>query len=230
MQGMVERVDSGPESAGKAFESVGIVGGTGRLGRGLAYRFGRAGLSVVIGSRDPERASAASLPLGNAIKGGTNVEACAQDVTILAVPWSAHRETLLQLAPHLDGRIVIDAVNPLGVDDVGPFALDVAAGSAAEEAQQLLPRCTVVGAFHHLAANKLRSDEPLDSDVLVVGDDAAIVNRVISLINAIAGLRGVAGGRLRDAHQVEAMTANIIAINRRYGVLAGLRVIGLDPM
>lgn len=228
MHGMVARVDSESEGAGSAIASLGIVGGTGALGRGLAYRFGRAGLTVLIGSREAVRARDISSSLGENVTGGTNLDACRHDATIIAVPWQVHREVLLQLAPHLEGQVLIDAVNPLGFDESGPFALEVDAGSAAEEAQQLLPGCTVVGAFHHLSAGKLHSDQPLDSDVLVVGDDRAAVNGVISLIGAIEGLRGVAAGRLRDARQVEAMTANVIAINRRYGVQAGLRVTGLN--
>jgi NADPH-dependent F420 reductase len=234
MHRMVERVDSDSQGAASAITSVGIIGGTGALGRGLAHRFGRAGLSVVIGSRDGERARDVSASLGDKVTGGTNLDACSQGVTIIAVPWPAHRETLLTLAPHLgaqpEGHVLIDAVNPLGFDERGPFALDVAAGSAAQEAEQLLPLCTVVGAFHHLSAGRLHSDDELDSDVLVVGDDRTAVNRVISLVGLIAGLRGVAAGRLRNAKQVEALTANILAINRRYGVQAGLRVTGLDDV
>jgi NADPH-dependent F420 reductase len=228
MHHMVERVESVPEPVSSAIESVGIIGGTGALGRGLAHRFAISGLAVVIGSRDAERAREVSATLNADVTGGTHADACRQDATIIAVPWSAHRDTLEQLMSHLDGRLVIDAVNPLGFDEGGPFALQVSAGSAAQEAQLLLPGSTVVAAFHHLSAGKLRSEDALDYDVMVVGDDQTAVGRVASLISTVDGLRGIAAGRLRDAQQVEAMTANIIAINRRYRVQAGIRVTGLD--
>jgi NADPH-dependent F420 reductase len=143
------------------------------------------------------------------------------------VPWQAHRETLAALAPHLAGRVVIDAVNPLGFDSRGPFALRPKAGSAAEEAVALLPLSTVVGAFHHLSSELMLTDAPLDSDVLVLGDDRAAIGQVIALIDSIEGLRGVYAGRTRNAGQVESLTANLIAINRRYGIQAGIRVTGL---
>ena len=230
MHHMPERVESVPDPIKSAIASIGIIGGTGALGRGLAHRFAIAGLAVVIGSRDAERARSVSATLPGQVTGGTHADACRQDATIIAVPWLAHGETLVQLTSLLDGRLVVDAVNPLDFDEHGPFALQVAAGSAAQEAQLLLPGSTVVAAFHHLSAGKLRSEDALDSDVMVVGDDQTAVNRVVSLINAVEGLRGIAAGRLRDAQQLEAMTANIIAINRRYRVQAGVRVTGLDEL
>ena len=187
-----------------------------------------AGLHVTVGSRDLLRAQRCADDIGAEVVAADNEGACAQDLVIIAVPWSAHRMTLIELAPALEGRTVIDAVNPIAIDERGPYALPVESGSAAQEAQQLLPSSVVVGAFHHVSAELLQSGESLDADVLVVGDKREAISRVIDIIDAVAGLRGVYAGRLRNAGQIEALTANLIAINRRYRAQSGLRVTGVD--
>ena len=206
--------------------SIGIIGGTGALGGALAFRFATAGYEVRLGSRSTERAQEVARHLGHTVSGGSNADASACDLVVIAVPWSAHRGIVQQLAPHLADRIVVDAVNPLGFDDRGPFAIPVDEGSAAEQAQQLLPSSVVLGAFHHLSAETLRNADALDADVLVVGDDRDAIGRLIAVIDSVAGLRGVYAGRLRNAQQVEALTANLIAINRRYRTQAGVRITG----
>jgi NADPH-dependent F420 reductase len=212
---------------------VGILGGTGDQGRGLAYRFARSGQSVVIGSRDQERAASAVAELRTwpgvtgELVGADNAEAAARaDVVIVAVPWLAHADTLAPLAQPLAGKIVVDCVNPLGFDAQGPFALSVPEGSAAQQAAALLPDSRVCAAFHHVSAVLLADPavESFDLDVLVLGDDRAAVATVAALAERIPGMRGVYGGRLRNAGQVEALTANLIAINRRYKAHAGLRI------
>jgi 8-hydroxy-5-deazaflavin:NADPH oxidoreductase len=230
MHAMGERVDVATDRSSDAPPSIGIVGGTGALGRGLASRLGTAGLRVTIGSRDLVRAQRCAAELGVGVLAASNVHACAHDLVIIAVPWSVHSETLAELAPALAGRTVIDAVNPIAFDDRGPYSLVVEAGSAAQEAQQLLPSSVVVGAFHHMSAELLESAGALDADVLVVGDDREAVVRVIAVIDAVPGLRGVYAGRLRNAGQIEALTANLIAINRRYRAKAGLRITGLNSL
>jgi len=157
-----------------------------------------------------------------------NADACASDLVIIAVPWSVHASTISGLAPHLGDRLVVDAVNPLAFDDRGPHAIPVAAGSAAEEAQQLLPSSTVVGALHHVSADLLLSTSTLDTDVLVAGDDRDAISRVTEVVDSVDGLRGVYAGRLRNCGQLEALAANLIAINRRYRTQAGLRVTGIS--
>ena len=120
----------------------------------------------------------------------------------------------------------MDCVNPLGFDGKGAFALAVQEGSAAEQAQAVLPGSRVVGAFHHVSA-VLLLDETVDSvdiDVLVLGDDRGATDLVQALADRIPGMRGVYGGRLRNCHQVEALTANLISVNRRYKAHAGLRI------
>jgi len=231
MQVMDERVGIKSQSPVSGRPSmVGVIGGTGPLGRGLASRLAAAGHQVRIGSRDPNRAEEAAALLGERITGASNAEVCASDLVVIAVPWPAHEQTIMQLRDELDGRIVIDCVNPLGFDERGPFALSVDAGSAAQQAQQLLPNSTVVGAFHHVSAELLLDGGDLDTDVLVLGDDRGAVDQVIALADSITGLRGVFAGRLRNVGQVEALTANLIAVNRRYRVQSGIRVAGLPPL
>jgi hypothetical protein len=162
------------------------------------------------------------------VVGVSNEVAAERDLVIVAVPWVGHSQLLRELESQLRDTLVVDCVNPLGFDQRGPFAIDVPEGSATEQADLLLPSSVVVGAFHHIAADALLSDDPLSGDVLVVGDDRSGVGAVIEIVDSIDGLRGVYGGRLRNARQVEAFTANLIAINRRYGVQAGIRVTGLS--
>jgi NADPH-dependent F420 reductase len=217
--------------------TVGILGGTGDQGRGLAYRFARAGQSVVIGSRTAERGrqaaeEIAALPgaVDAPVRGGENAwAAAAADVVIVAVPWNGHAELLAALREPLAGKIVVDCVNPLGFDKQGPYALPVAEGSAAQQAAALLPQSRVCAAFHHVSA-PLLADPEIDAihlDVLVLGEDREATDVVQALIARIPSMRGIYGGRLRNAHQVEALTANLIAINRRYKSHAGIRITDL---
>ena len=145
---------------------------------------------------------------------------------LVAVPWEGHGDLLESLRDQLVGKIVIDCVNPLGFDKQGPFALAVEEGSAAQQAEKLLPESRVTAAFHHVSAVHLAdlSIAELDMDVLVLGDDREATDLVRALADAVPGMRGVFGGRLRNAHQVEALTANLIAINRRYKAHAGIRI------
>jgi NADPH-dependent F420 reductase len=142
------------------------------------------------------------------------------------VPWDGHRELLAALAGDLVGKIVVDCVNPLGFDNKGAYALPVEEGSAAQQAQAVLPGSRVVAAFHHVSAVLLLDEQvdQMDSDVLVLGDDREATDLVQELAGVVPGMCGIYGGRLRNAHQVEAMTANLISINRRYKSHAGLRV------
>ena len=207
--------------------SIGVLGGTGEQGRGLATRWAHAGLRVVIGSRSAERAVAVAAEIGHGAAGADNSE-CARacDVVVVAVPWDGHGELLQSLASELAGTVVVDCVNPLGFDKQGAFALPVAEGSAMQQAAALLPDSSVVGAFHHVSAVLLLdlSVESIDTDILVLGDDRAATDLVAALANTIPGMRGIYGGRLRNGHQVEAWTANLISMNRRYKAHAGVRI------
>jgi NADPH-dependent F420 reductase len=211
--------------------TVAVLGGTGPQGRGLVRRWAAAGIPVVVGSRAAERAAETAADLAQAtggdVRGLANAEAAAAgDVVLLAVPYDGHGDLVRSMADALTGKIVVDCVNPLGFDKQGPFALEVAEGSAAQEAAASLPGSTVVAAFHHVSAALLddSSVDSVDCDVLVLGDDRDATDLVRALADAIPGMRGVYGGRLRNAGQVEALTANLIAINRRYKAHAGVRI------
>ena len=206
---------------------VAVLGGTGEQGRGLARRLALAGQRVVLGSRDAGRAAAAAAELPGDVSGADNAAAAqAGDLVIVAVPYDGHRELLASLAGPLAGKVVIDCVNPLGFDKQGAYALPVEEGSAAQQAAAVLPDSRVVGAFHHVSAVLLldESVDQVDTDVLVLGEDREATDLVQALVARIPGMRGVYAGRLRNAGQVEALTANLISVNRRYKAHAGLRV------
>ena len=207
--------------------TVGVLGGTGDQGRGLARRLALAGVAVRLGSRDVARAAAAAATLPGGVRGVANAECAADsDVVVAAVPWEGHGALLASLPAQLAGKVVVDCVNPIGFDQRGAYALDVPEGSACEQAAALLPDSTVVGAFHHVSAVLLLDEslETVDTDVLVLGDQRAATDLVQGLAGLIPGVRGIYAGRLRNAGQVEALTANLISINRRYRSHAGIRV------
>lgn len=207
--------------------TIGVIGGTGDQGRGLAYRWATSGLAVLIGSRDEARAAAAASDIGMGVRGMGNAE-CAEaaDVVLIAVPWAGHDATIASLAPHLAGKVVIDCVNPLGFDKQGAYVLEVAEGSASQRAAALLPESTVVGAFHNVSAVALSDAAKAEvaGDVLVLGDKRDATDLVQALAGRIPGMRGVYAGRLRNARQIEGLTANLIAMNRRYKAHASIRV------
>lgn len=206
---------------------IGVLGGTGEQGRGLARRLALAGQSIVVGSRDAGRAAAAAAEIGSGVVGLDNEECARQsDIVVVAVPWDGHADLLSSLVEALDGKVVVDCVNPLGFDKQGAYALPVAEGSAAQQAAAILSGSRVVAAFHHISAVLLldESVDSIDTDVLVLGDDREATDLVQALADRIPGIRGVYGGRLRNAGQVEAMTANLISMNRRYKAHAGIRV------
>jgi NADPH-dependent F420 reductase len=221
------------DRTGRPIGTVGVLGGTGPQGRGLARRWAESGLDVVIGSRDAHRAEqvAAAIvgdsPRAGRVTGAANDEcASSAEVIVVAVPYDGLAELLSPLAGRLAGRVVVSCVNPLGFDKQGAYAVDVPEGSAAQQAASLLPSSTVVAAFHHVSAVLL--DDPavptVDTDVLVLGDDRDATDLVQRLADVVPGMRGIYAGRLRNARQVEAMTANLISVNRRYKARAGLRV------
>jgi NADPH-dependent F420 reductase len=186
-----------------------------------------AGNPVIIGSRVHDRAHGVAREIGLGVRGLANRDAAREaDLVIAAVPWEGHGELLSGLAPELAGKIVVDCVNPLGFDQRGAYPLPVAEGSAAEQAAALLPDSTVVAAFHHVSAVLLLDPEveSIDCDVLVLGEDRAATDLVQALAARIPGVRGVYAGRLRNCGQIEALTANLVSINRRYKAHAGLRI------
>ena len=229
---------------GRAVESlvVGVLGGTGPMGRGLAVRLAASGQRMLLGSRDANRAAqvaqaatvrataAASGGVNVSVQGGSNTDvAGAADIALVTVPYAGHAHALADLVTPLAGKIVVDCVVPRGWDELGAYVLDVPEGSACQQAAALLPDSFVVGAFHHLSAVLLEdlSCPTLDGDVMVVGDTREANDLVQQLAGRLPGIRGVYAGRLRDAGAVEALGNNLIAINRRYQEPPGIRITGV---
>lgn len=215
-----------------------IVGGSGALGFGLALRLGTAGVPIVIGSRDEERARetaaklAARVPDG-AFTGAANGPAAeGAEVVILSVPFRNQSETLTNLSGHLsEGQLVVDATVPLAaaVSGKATRTLGVWQGSAAQQAEEMLPAgVRVVSALHTVSAALLGDlDHELDEDVLVCGDRRSDKRVAAELIERVPGLRCVDCGRLETARITEQLTALIIGINVRYKTRAGIRITGL---
>jgi NADPH-dependent F420 reductase len=211
-----------------------VIGGTGPQGKGLGYGFAKAGHDVVIGSRSEERAvpvaeEIAARAVTGAVSGASNADAAkSADVVLLAVPYDGHDELVESLAEQLAGKVVISCVNPLGFDKQGPYGLTVER-SAAESAAAIVPTARVTGAFHHVAAASLWSEEDFLSheDVLVCGDDAEAVDLVVDLAATVTGKPGVKAGRLRLARQLEPLTAVLISINKAYKTRSGIAISGL---
>ena len=213
---------------------LGIIGGTGPEGRGLALRFALAGERVVIGSRDEARAqSAAESVLDNApagsVSGATNAAAAAgADVVLVSVPYAAQRSTLSGLTAELAGKVVISLVAPLEFERGRASAVRVEEGSAALEAQALLPDSTVAAAFQNVSAEDLLvPDKSIDSDVVVCADDADALRLVMDLAERIEGVRAVNGGGLANARYVEDLTALLLNINRIYKAHSSIKITGI---
>jgi 8-hydroxy-5-deazaflavin:NADPH oxidoreductase len=214
--------------------TLGLLGGTGPQGRGLALRFALAGHEVLLGSRSAERASGVVTELLGGrdlpIRGVANDEAAVDaEVVLLTFPFEGQAALLPRLAGALAGKVVVDVVNPLAWDERGATMLPVAEGSAAEQAQALLPASRVTAAFHH-APPRLLADpsREVDTDVLVVGDDPEARTVVTGLADAIPGCRGIDAGPLRLARYLEGLTAVVVSVNRRYRIHAGVRITRLS--
>ncbi|MGI9382267.1 MAG: NADPH-dependent F420 reductase [Methyloligellaceae bacterium] len=208
--------------------SLAVIGGTGKLGNGLALRWARAGHPVLIGSRAAERAAETAAEIGNGAQGLSNAEAAAAgEIVVVTVPFATQAEILGDIRGGVDGKIVVDTTVPLVPPKVARVQLP-AAGSAAQAAQALLGEdARVVSAFHNVAAHKLPLDGPIDCDVLVFGDAPADRDVIIGLAEA-AGLRGVHGGPLANSAAAEALTSVLIGINKRYKADgAGIRITGI---
>lgn len=208
--------------------SIGIIGGTGDLGSGLARMWSAAGYRVVIGSRSSEKAAATAAKLGGGVSAAENRgAAAAADIIVLAVPYSSHEATIREVASEAQGKIVVDAAVPLVPPKVAVAQLP-REGSAARIAQSLLgDGVRVVSAFHNVAAAKLHAGRKAPCDVLVFSDDKDAREQVLRLADEIA-TRGVDGGALDNSAAAEALTSVLISINRRYKVPgAGISITGL---
>lgn len=217
---------------------IAIIGGTGPEGLGLGLRFALSGEDVRIGSRDAARARAAAAQ-GNARLAAVGCErrmagdensriADGADIVVLAVPYAGVAELLPQLAPKLDGTLVLDVVNPMErVNGVFRMAR-VAAGSAAEEIQAALPRAHVVSAFKSDSAEHLNDlEHPLAGDVLVCSDHDGARARILGLVGRIANVRAVDAGVLMNSRSLEAITPLLLNLNRRHRAITSIQILGL---
>ncbi|MBB4664102.1 NADPH-dependent F420 reductase [Conexibacter arvalis] len=217
---------------------ISIIGATGDLGFGLAVRLAQAGVPVVIGSRDGARAEEAAerargVVAGGDVRGLANPDAAAaSDLVVLSVPFASQAATLRSLREALRaGTVLLDVTVPLATAVGGrpTRVLDVWQGSAAQQAQELVPAgVTVVSGLHTVAARHLADlDHALDEDALLAGDDRAAKARVAELVGRIPGLRPIDAGRLEMARITEQLTALTIGINIRHRATAGLKISGL---
>jgi 8-hydroxy-5-deazaflavin:NADPH oxidoreductase len=225
--------------------TIAIIGGTGPEGSGLALRWARAGETIVIGSRNAERAAATAANIARQIIGGTgalaraieisgaeNNTACAPaDIVVLTIPFEAHAETLKQLKPSFrPGQILVDTTVPLAASVGGrpTRTLGVWQGSAAQQAQELVPEgVSVVAAFHNVSSELLNGDGPIDSDVIVCSNNQDAGTRIRQLARKIPGVRALDGGKLENARIVEQITALLIGLNIHHKGHSGIRVTGL---
>ena len=226
---MVE--STAPVAAPAAGPTVAIIGGTGHLGAAIARRLARAGVAVVIGSRDAGKAAATASALaadcGRPVGSGANAEAArAADIVILTVPFASQEATLRDIAAAVAGKIVVDTTVPLMPPKVMRVQLPPE-GSAAVRAQRILGEgVRMVSAFHNVAAHKLAEDGFVDCDVLVFGDERAAREAVLRLVG-LCGLRGLHGGALANSAAAEAFTSVLIFVNKTYAADgAGLRITG----
>ncbi len=215
---------------------VGILGGTGPAGRGLAVRLAAAGDDVVIGSRDAERAAGIATDLVSdrparrlVISGASNETAAACELVVLATPWDSAVATVTPLAPALAGKIVVSMANALAKQGREFLALVPPRGSVAATIQAVLPESLVSASFHHLPASEMEDlSAPLVADVLVCSDHALATSATVELVNRIDGLRGVDAGSLAQAAPIEAFTAVLITVNIRHKVHTALQLSGLQ--
>jgi 8-hydroxy-5-deazaflavin:NADPH oxidoreductase len=212
---------------------IAILGGTGKEGAGLGARWALAGHSIIIGSRDPERARTKAAEMREltkklAIVGHGNAEAAALgEVVVIALPAAGLQTTLPEVREACRGKVVVSAVVGLTFRG-GRLFTPPPAGSAAEEAQELLPESRVVAAFHHIAAHELSDTESLiDCDLLYCGTDAEAKAIVVKLAASMA-LRSIDAGPLTNAGPLEGITAILATVNRRYKVMnAGIKITGV---
>lgn len=214
--------------------SIAILGGTGKEGKGLAYRWAKAGYHVHIGSRDPEKAKSAAKEVLDMLGGHAMVEGMSNpdaaqhaNISVLTVPYSAHKETLEGIKDALQGKILVDVTVPLVPPKVATVQMPPA-GSAAQEAREILGNgVEICAAFQNISHEHLLDDRHADCDVLVTGTSKDARGEVIKLVEA-AGLKGWDAGPLENSVVVEGLTSILIGINKKYGSThAGIRITGV---
>jgi len=212
---------------------IAVLGGTGREGKGLAYRWAKAGYQVLIGSRSSERAVTAASEImellegSSSVVGTTNFEAAQQaDIVVITVPYSSHRETLESVKEVLKGKLLIDVTVPIVPPKVTKVQMP-AAGSAAQEAREILGEdVQVTAAFQNISHELLFDEDEINCDVLVTGTSKEARAETLTLVEA-AGLNGWDAGPIENSVVVEGLASVLININKRYGSThAGIRITG----
>ena len=212
---------------------IGIIGGTGPEGLGLAMRFAKAGDQVFIGSRSKERAEDAARRVKEAVpeakvEGLVNDEAVEQaEVVFLTVPWDAHKSTLEGLTEAIGDKVLVDVVVPLLFDRGQPKAILVEEGSAAQQARAIARKAKVISAFHHLDGTDLQNVErPMQGDVLVCGDHQGAMKKVMALVERIEYVRALEAGGLSNSRYLEEWTVLLLHLNRIHNAHTGVRIVG----
>ncbi|MGD0881017.1 MAG: NADPH-dependent F420 reductase [Acidimicrobiales bacterium] len=213
---------------------IGILGGTGPAGRGLAVRLAAAGDQVVLGSRDADRAAGVAAGLIEAwpdrplaVTGASNEDCAGAEVVVMATPWDGAVATVKPLADALAGKVVVSMANALVKEGREFLALMPPRGSVAAALQAALPRSLVSASFHHLPASEMEQlDVPLMADVLVCSDHRDASEATVALVDRIEGLRGIDAGSLSQAAAIEAFTAVLITVNIRHKVHAAVQLAG----
>ncbi len=222
-------------SDSKILLSIAVLGGTGKEGKGLAYRWARAGYPIRIGSRTAEKAIAAANEIvemlgdGVSVKGMTNLEAAHEaNIAVLTVPYSAHRDTLESVKDELKGKILVDVTVPLIPPKVATVQMP-AAGSAAQEAKEILgDDVQVCAAFQNISHEHLLDNADVECDVLVTGTSKDARAETIKLVEA-AGLNGWDAGPIENSVVIEGLTSVLIGINKKYGSThAGIKITGIQ--
>ena len=213
---------------------IGILGGTGPAGRGLAVRLASAGDEVVLGSRDADRAASVAGDLvaawpghALAISGVSNEDCASADLVVIATPWDGAVSTVKPLAGALAGKVVVSMVNALAKEGREFLPLIPPRGSMAATLQAALPKSLVSASFHHLPASEMEKlTAPLVSDVLVCSDHPEASEATVALVDRIEGLRGIDAGSLAQAAAIEAFMAVLITVNIRHKVHAAVQLTG----
>jgi hypothetical protein len=213
---------------------IGILGGTGPAGRGLALRLAESGDEVVLGSRDAERAASVAAWLVEswpgralAVSGASNLTCAASDLVVMATPWDGAVATVTPLAAALAGKVVVSMANALVKEGREFLALMPPRGSVAATVQAALPESLVSASFHHLPASEMEKlSNPVTADVLVCSDHVEATSATVALVDRIEGLRGIDAGSLSQAAAIEAFTAVLITVNIRHKVHTALQLAG----
>ena len=216
---------------------VGILGGTGPAGGGLAARLASVGIDVVIGSRSKERANEACAAIAAkwpdrelSLSPADNAVAAEAELVVIATPWEAAAATAASVTVQLEGKVVVSMANALTRMGHEFEPLVPPRGSVAAHVQSAVPRSMVAAAFHHLPAKALAQlDRPMEGDVLICSDHPEAYEATARLVDAIPGLRPLNAGSLSNATPIEAITAVLLQLNIRYRTRAALRITGIEP-